>query len=250
MFERLSSTRPAACLSDLRLDAYLAEDVSPEEAGAVRAHLAHCSRCQARLEALGAVRAHYLTRPEAVSFGRDLALRTSPERGPTGAFPRSYALGAVLAVAAALLLLVWPRNQPAHQLETRLKGGERFGFYVHHAGRTRRGSDGERTTPGDLLRFTYSTERAAQFAVLSYDPAKHASVYVPFMSVAPGVNLAAPLSVELDASLGSELLYGLFCAQRPAVAELLRVLEQRAGAPPVAPGCEVFRLQIMKVASD
>lgn len=250
MFEPLSPKRPAACVSDLRLDAYLAEDVSAEEVRAVRAHVEHCLRCRERLEALAAVRAHYLARPDAVSFGQQLALRAGRERGPKRRSPRVYALGGALAVAAAFLLLAWPRTPPTRQLETRLKGGERFGFYVQHAGRTRRGSDGERTSPGDLLRFTYSTDRTAQFAVLSYDPAKHASVYVPFMSVAPGVNVAAPLSVELDASLGSELLYGLFCAQRPALAELLRVLEQRAGAPPVAAGCEVVRLQIVKVAGD
>ena len=250
MFESLNPKRPASCLSDLRLDAYLAEDVSAEEAGTIRAHLEHCQRCQARLGALTSTRAHYLAGPAAVSFRHELELRASRRRGPKLGAPYVYVLGSALAVAAAILLLVLPRTQLETGAETRLKGGQRLGFYVQHAGRTRRGSDGERAVPGDLLRFTYSTDRAVQFAVLSYDPAKHASVYVPFMSVAPGVNVGAPLSVELDASLGVELLYGMFCQQRPAVSDLLRVLEERAGAPPAAAGCEVVRLQIMKVSGD
>jgi hypothetical protein len=250
MFESLSPKRPAGCVSDLRLDAYLADDVSAEEAGTIRAHLERCQRCQARLGALTATAAHYLGGPAAVAFRKELEQRVSRGRGPKRGSPYFYALGAGLAAAAAVLLLVLPRTEPERVTETRLKGGQRLGFYVQHAGRTRRGSDGERALPGDLLRFTYSTDRAVQFGVLSYDPAKHASVYVPFMSVGPGVNVGAPLSVELDASLGVELLYGMFCEQRPAPSELLRMLEERAGAPPAAAGCEVVKLQIVKVSGD
>jgi Putative zinc-finger len=250
MFEPLTTERPQTCLSDLRLDAYLAEDVSAEEVRTARAHLDHCPRCQARLAALTEARTDYLAGRAGAALRDELKNRAARPHALKRASPRLYAIGSAFAIAAAVLLMALPRSEPERGAETRLKGGQRLGFFVQHAGRTRRGSDGERVLPGDLLRFTYAASRAVQFAVLSYDPEKHASVYVPFMSVAPGVNVAAPLSVELDASLGVELLYGLFCAQQPPLSELLRMLEERAGAPPAVTGCEVVMLKIVKVSGD
>jgi anti-sigma factor RsiW len=249
VLESLIQARPAACLSDLRLDAYLAEEVSAEEARTMQEHLAHCPRCQQRLGALTSTRTDYLAMPSASAFRSELKKRASGGLAAQRT-RRVLALGSVLAASLAVLLLSLPRTEPERGAGTRLKSEERLGFFVKHAGRTRRGSDGEQVLPGDLLRFTYATTRTVQFAVLSYDAQKHASVYVPFMSAAPGVHVAAPLSVELDASLGVELLYGMFCEQRPVLSDLLRALEERAGVPPAVPGCEVVVLRIVKVSGD
>ena len=250
MLEPLSQERPFTCVSDLRLDAYLAEESTLDEARSIRGHLAHCERCRARLAALMSARTQYLASPPGVALRSDLGTRAGGSRTAKRGPSRTLGAFAVLAAAAALLLTALPREASEHFGETRLKGGQRLGFFVKHKGRTRRGSDGERVSPGDLLRFTYTTTRAVQLAVLSYDAEQHASAYVPFIAVAPGVNLAAPLSVELDASLGVEQLYGMFCAERPVLSELLRMLEVHAGSVPAVPGCEVVTLKIEKVSGD
>lgn len=243
MFEPLSQRRPAACVSDLRLDAYLAEDLSVEDAKGVLEHLEHCQRCQAQALQFEEARAAYHADSRASALRGQLRARSS-------SWPRRVAAAAsFLAAAACIAWAILPRST-MQELDTRLKGGDRIGFFVKHAGEVRRGADGERVRPGDLLRFTYATQRDAQLAILSYDAAQHASVYVPFTRVAPGSNVALPSSVELDATLGSERLYGLFCREPQPLEALLHLLQKQAGVFSAPAECVLDVMHIVKVLKD
>ena len=48
MFPELRQAVSPDCISDLRFDAYFAEELAPGELGSLRAHVAQCARCRAR----------------------------------------------------------------------------------------------------------------------------------------------------------------------------------------------------------
>jgi hypothetical protein len=244
MFERLSAERPESCVSDLRMDAFLADELDAQQRRAVEQHRASCPRCDQRLRRLEREGSAYLASEQAVTTQRTLAARSrtrTQRRWVVGA-------GSGLAAAAALgLALLSPVDEPDAQ---RTKGGSRLGFFVDHAGRVRQGKSGERVRPGDLLRFVYASARPVYLTIVSFDAAQHASVYFPASQVQPGNNLPLPSAVELDATLGVERIYGLFCERPAAAEELARALTRQKGVLSAPAGCEVDTLQIVKEPRD
>jgi len=160
--------------------------------------------------------------------------------------------GAALALAAGFLLFLGVRpdrgSESAHG--TRTKGSERIGFIVRRGERVFDGSDGERVYPGDQLRFVAITQEPRHVAILSWDAAGVASVYYPTAATHARRLTAAesgPLdgAVELDATLGRERLFGVFCDAPFEVEPLRAALErQKTLVPPF--GCQLDELEIVK----
>jgi hypothetical protein len=104
--------------------------------------------------------------------------------------------------------------------------------------------------PGDQLRFTYSSARAAYLAVLGHD-ARAASVYFPSgesaVRVESGRDLPLDFSLELDAQLGEEQLYVVLCPSQYALSPLRAELEA-SGQLRGATGCLVERITLRKEA--
>jgi len=111
------------------------------------------------------------------------------------------------------------------------------------------GSADERVQPGDALRFVYSATEPRYLAILSFDGARHASVYYPAGPTAEHVDPAVdgPLrsSTVLDATLGRETLYGVF-GREPTPLEPLRAALEGTGKLPALEGCEVDAVSLRK----
>jgi hypothetical protein len=228
-----------ACHSALRFDRLAAGELAPAEADALRAHVAGCAPCGTLLAELEQARAERLPPLRAAgSVG-------SPARP---AWRRWIAAGGALAAAAAAAgLFVLPPPEPAG---TRTKGAApALAMFVRHGGEVRRAAPGEKVAAGDAVRFAVSLPETAYVAVLSLDPAGHASVYFPegdrAAQVQAGAEVALPLATRLDATVGEEQVFGLFC-DRPLALAPVRALVDAAAAGAAPAGCQVTRWSFVK----
>jgi hypothetical protein len=156
-------------------------------------------------------------------------------------------VGAALAAAAAVLLML-PHEDGASTL--RSKGAPQLGMVIKRGERTFRAESGARVRAGDLVRFTYSSDRPRHLAVIGLD-ARVAQLYFPTEAstgarrVPAGSDAALDFSVELDATPGEEHVYGLFCDE-PIALEPVRAALERERALPELAGCAVARLVLHK----
>jgi hypothetical protein len=232
------------CLSDLTFDRLLGDDLAEAEATAARRHVESCDRCRQRI---GALRQYRDDAQVALPGFNELTER--PRAARLRRWPA--VVGAVLAVAAALIL--WarvPKPLPGVD-ESRLKGGGRLGFYVRRGDVITQGAAGEVLHPGDAIEFAYRAPTPGFVAILSVDGAGHASVYYPTEGrAAPleGGEQVLPQSTIVDEVLGKEVIYGLFCRTSIELEPIRAELQKTHGAPRVPAGCRVETLQIEKRA--
>ena len=218
-----------ACFSALHLDRFLLDELDPAAAAEVRAHLPGCHRCSEAVEVL---------RPrEALP-----PLLVAPLR-PRRRWVRVAAAAAGLAAAASVLLLVRPGPTE------RSKGnGFALGMYVQHGGEVRRAGPGEPVAPGDAVRFAVTAPEGGYLAVLSLDPAGHASIYYPPASraapVAAGSDQPLPLGTRLDQTRGEERIVGLLCSSAVELEPVRAALAR--GESLVPQGCQVTRWSFVK----
>ncbi|HEX7480709.1 MAG TPA: zf-HC2 domain-containing protein [Polyangiales bacterium] len=243
---------PDACISGLAFDEWAAGELEAEIRAQLEAHLARCPRCLARNAELEAERASFLS--QAPSFEAHARLRAQ-QRGSSHARPKAstartmgWSLGATALLAACAVALMMLRPQP-ELLTTRNKGGPQLGFFVKRAQRVTRGASGDTLQPGDLLRFAYSSGQGAYLAILGRDE-RAASLYYPTASAeAAHVNAAQDralnFSVQLDATLGGERIFGVFCPRAFETAPLTAALGT-TGSLPVLPDCHVDVIVLRK----
>jgi hypothetical protein len=203
-------------LTDLQLERYLAEALSPAERAAVESVLAQSTSDSDALQQLRAsTAALFVTAPPAAFVEKVMPTRRSAWRVWFGAFS---------AVAAAVaLLLVVVRGQRDDDY-TGVKGG--IGWHVTVTGqmgsRTLVGS--AQVMPGETLSFQVATEKQAFVAVISHAPDGW-WVYAPAsgnqaVRVERGVT-TIPDGAQLDETEGDETLY-LVSSEQPFDPEKLR----------------------------
>jgi hypothetical protein len=130
----------------------------------------------------------------------------------------------------------------------RSEGSPSIGFSIQRGDKILRGASGDVVLPGDRIRFTYSSERVAQFALLR---ASHDRAVVDFPRATTTVPLPAArdaaleLEVELDKRAGAEHVFGLFC-EAPLELEPVRAALQKDGDLPDVPGCSVDTVTLQK----
>jgi hypothetical protein len=247
-----SPTRSAECLSDLVLDEWLAGEIAPEAAARLERHVASCEHCRelraARLRENAAFLAQapsFATHARLVKAGPQPA---PPENDAPRRKTRVFAIAsAVLAAAAGVLLML---RSPAGPLPgERSKGRAHIGYFVKRGAVVTRGNASEPARPGDLLRFTYSNDRASHFALIDID-AQGTSVFFPSgetsAALAAGNDVALDFSIELDGTLGEERVIGVFCEQPFAVEAVRAALERERDA--TLEGCRLDALTLHKVA--
>jgi hypothetical protein len=194
-------------VSELALDRLLAGELTLPAAHSLRAHAASCTVCGAAL---------------------DDALATRRAVLPPLRLPRHRVMPALAALAAAVAVVVaWPREP---EQEIRTKGGAIVGFFVAHGDQVRRGAPREAVMPGDRIELFTTTSEPMWFAAVSSD----GSVYVEPTRVEPGRERVLKAAIELDGSLGNEVVTGVFCPER---------FDPRV--PP--PGCATDRFTLVKV---
>jgi len=226
-------------VSDLRWDRYLAGELSADETAASLAHAEGCERCGARMRELSAGRDAFTERPIPMTFAR---AKRGSRRGWIGG-------AATLVAAAAVLVLVVRSGEPPS--EERAKGtgpvliltGGRDGAMVPLA-------SGDAVHPGDSLQAGYSSTRDGFGAVLSHDGAGQVTSYVPstgatLAALPAGTDRTFPESTILDAVVGSETLYLVWCETREPLAPLLA--QVRVGGDLTVPiGCHTRMVVVEK----
>jgi hypothetical protein len=126
--------------------------------------------------------------------------------------------------------------------------GSSIGFSIQRGDKVLRGASGTIMLPGDRIRFTYSSQRDAQFALLR---ASHDRAVVDFPRATTTVRLSAAhdaaldLEVELDHRAGAEQVFGLFC-DAPLELEPVRAALQKEAELPDLPGCRVDAVTLQK----
>ena len=243
---RALQSRTADCLSDLVLDRLLARECSVEEETSAKAHIDGCQVCRGRLAEFSKDCEVFAAREPPLPV-----LSAMRPRRPAQSTRSAWAIAsAVVSMAAGVVLFVRSRSSEGTDSSTRLKGSSHIGFYVKHGDNVSRGVPGQRVEPGDALRFVYSSPEPRYLAVLSVDAAGRASIYVPDAATATRVDRAVdvplPSSTVLDATLGVEHLYGIFCLQPIELEPVRRALEATPERPPVADGCEIDTVDIRK----
>ena len=239
--------RNEACASRLALDRYLAGELEAARAAQLESHAEQCTRCRLLLDE---------QRRAAAAFSPQLPAAVAErvrDRARGRALPRpARQPWAAAAAGMAVLWLAIVSRQPAAEVGEREKGGMRVTFYVLHDGKVRPGIDGERLHPGDAIEFAYTSERDAYLAIVSIDGERKASAYYDSSghaaAIRPAHRALLDRSTVLDAALGRELVYALFCARPIAVDPLLRALEADPERPLAVADCAIERLELFKVA--
>lgn len=252
----------SGCASDLRIDEALAGELPGAARAQLDDHLERCAHCRARYDGIAAEREAFLTAAptfEALAERRAAAPRRA--RGPwVGGVGGVVGAAAGLAVAAVVFLSIRapapPHGDALRGSEagnpvasaTRSKGGPRLGLFIKRGARVTPGQSGARVRPGDRVRFTYSSSRPRYFGLLNLD-ARRASVYYPSggeaARVAAGSAIPLDFSVELDDTLGSERVFGVFCDAPFALEPLRRALDDKGGLQAPA-GCAVDVVELRK----
>ena len=244
-------TRDDACLSNYAIDQWLASQLSEDESRAADEHVASCSRCSLRCDELNRLRTAFYAR--APSWDAFEKRRSAPAAVPKSA-RRVWALpllaAAGLLVIGAGLGVRFGRSELQLQSSAteRSKGGPSIGFFVKRGERIRRGITGEQVIPGELLRFTYSTDRPLYFALLHADSAG-ATIQFPTQPNAAridaGRDIPLDFSIRLDSRLGTERLYGVFC-EDPIALDPVRARLEREGSLSELPRCRVDPVELHK----
>ena len=242
-------SRPTGCLSDLRVDRWLAGDLGAADEESARAHAAGCAACAARVARFR--EAHAASASEAAAGLAAILEAATPPARPRWRLWVPFAAGLTAAVAA-LALLVRPADT-GDALGTRTKGPRaHLGFFVKHGDAVRRGGWDEKVSPGDLVRFTASLPAPRHVAIFSLDAAHRATIFYPAdgrqAPLPAGADVELPRATELDGTLGVESIFALFCEQ-PIDLEAVRRNLQAGGEASWPRRCDLDSLEWIKVAA-
>jgi hypothetical protein len=235
---------PADCVSDLELDEWASGELDPMARDRTAQHVMGCSHCRARHQEFERERAEfYAAAPTFDSHAR----RFVPQRvSARRRHAPLLAVTGIVAIAAAVAIAMLPSLR-----ETRLKGGPSLGYFVKRAGHVWAGDSSTVLMPGDLLRFTYTTERDSYLAVLDQD-ARSTQVYFPNGAraafVPRGVAVALDFSVQLDSTPGEERVYALFCETSVEIAPVRASLVDSGRFEP-PDGCKLDTLTLRKAGA-
>jgi hypothetical protein len=244
------ATRPECCPSDLRFDQYTAGELDASTRRPFEEHTRRCPRCLERMRALDAQREAFLG--EASNMPA-LASLVGPGHAtvprPRRIVHRGAGIAGVLALAASFLIVLKLQPEPHPPDGVRTKGAARLAFFVKRGALVSRGRSGNPLQPGDVVRFIYSSERAAYLALINLD-ARGVTTYFPSGSgtarqVGAGTDVALDFGVELDRNPGEERVFGVFCPAPFALAPLTAALEADKALPEL-PGCDVDELVLNK----
>ena len=250
---------PEGCISDLAFDEWRAGELDRDSIECYEAHLLTCERCQRRHDTIEAETEAFLEKHPRLELpaGRPVG-KVTPLRPKRGQWLAWASGGVALAAAATFALVLRPPADDAGDLASgqpglvRMKGSSYIRFFVKHGDQVRRGGDEQVVHAGDQLRFTLTSDRPQQVAILSLDAARVASIYYPrgAESVAVGAvrDQVVGSSVLLDKTLGKEQIWGVFC-EAPFDVEALRVALSEQGKLPPLPECSVDELTIFKEAA-
>lgn len=213
-------------------DAWFAGELPDELAPSMEKHVVTCNRCRGRRAALAVDRSAFLAlRPTYIASPSQVARKHR----------RTFVIGSIAGGIALVALVVLAREPEVQTLPPAAAESE-LGFAIERADATQPGMRGQEVHPGDRIRFEYSLQAPAYFAIYGLDARGSVRTYYPLseLSAPAGAGARVPLATTLEVArvFGTEQLYALFCSTEFAVAEPQRTLElQRSLAP--SPGCDL-----------
>lgn len=262
-------------VSDLDLDRRAAGTDTAARRTEVEAHLMACARCAERWREVEAAQAAFRERPLPDFLSASAPGVTSLAEARAGAKRPSRWVGpaiGALALAAVVLLVVRPFGTApvggtagmggpgGDEGGVRTKGqvGTLLMSVVTPGPGGARGPahalapTGETVHPGDILQWRVTLRAARHVAILSRDAASKVSVYFPSRGAMPRLDAGEAQSlgteVELDATLGAETIWALFC-EAPEDLLLIHANIARDGERATFPvGCSVEVAKLMKRA--
>jgi hypothetical protein len=233
-----------ACLSDLVLDQWLADELDAEGRETAAAHLASCTTCRARIDTIEAETAAFLSQAPTLSDHAGLLAEANEAQRMLQRNRRMMLASSVLAVAAMVSLAVVTQRADEG---TRLKGNAHVDFFVKRGEQVTQGVSGEVVHPGELVRFTTSSAQVTHLALINID-GKGATVYYPQQGrtsavIAAGKQQALDFSVELDDQVGTERVFAVFCPEPFEIADVIAGLNGPQPTPPSNCHLDVITLQ-------
>lgn len=249
------STTARGHLSSETIDLLLLSALEASEANAAKAHLDDCAHCRGRWQELNEDKQRF----EQYVFPRTLPkVEARVAEARTGFLERfkvklllpAFGLAAALGVVA----LTGPGTQTEDDLYVGLKGQPTLEVYAARgASEAFAVTPGLKLQPSDRIRFVVNPAGAKHLLVASRDGAGVFSVYHPFgaqvsQPIASGqTKVELPGSVELDATLGAEVVVAAF-SEEPLRAEVVRQALESGGKQPKLPGVRFVTLEFVKVA--
>ncbi len=231
MTHGMERSRSEGCLSDLKLDRWVAGELSETAVAEAQTHVDGCAACAERKRIFSEAQQ---------DFAETAPALVAPKAKRTPWLWAGPVTGLAVAAAAALWF------QPTETV--RSKGGFDLGFYVQSGDSVRQGETGEKLLPGDQVRFEYTSETPVHLTILSTDGAGVISTYYPVSDsteLAAGVQVSLPGAIQLDATLGVETVVGIACAE-PVSIEVLKE-QVRSGDRLFPEGCASTEIQWTKV---
>jgi hypothetical protein len=224
------------CVSNLTLDRALCGELPADEARALASHLQGCRHCAAASAALRAELEHFLAQQPLASLAADALARAGAVHAPWWRRWLVPALG--LAVGAAGLMIVVNKGDAG-----RSKGGAfTLSPYVLHAEGSGAGTlhAGEPLHPGDRLQFHYNGTQGGYLVVIAVDAAGRVSAYYPpgsfAAAVEPGHEVPLNSAVELDATMGREVIVAVRCDTAVRVTDVMHAAADAAARARAAGG--------------
>ena len=253
MLGDLFKEQPESCISDFAFDRWRAGELGADTIEILERHWEKCETCQLRRAELDKQDKSFLAKfPVLDQRGEGRPMLDDARRASIWSARNLGAAAAALAVAAGVALaLRLPKVGSESNEFTRIKGGSRLGFHVKRGENVLLGVEGQEVHPGDQLRFFVSSIKPGHLAILSRDGAGSVSEYYPGTGRSRSVdavrNQSLDSSVELDATLGQEDLWAVFCDAPFATEALRRELESKKGLTAPA-NCSLDRVVIVKKA--
>ncbi|MBM4354306.1 MAG: hypothetical protein FJ109_11005 [Deltaproteobacteria bacterium] len=253
---------PCREVSDLTIERYIHNVLEPARKAEVEAHMADCRDCTAKLQQAQALGEKFVAEvlPRTLPAPLRTAPETVRPQAPPSwlSWPRlamGLGMAAACAVAAVAVVSLAERGTPGtrprtHGAEgantaTELRSDPGEGTQLRGQGVNEKGSDGWRVygkrgsdvflvqpdqelRAGDTLRFVPDVSGAAHLMVVSLEAGGRFNVYYPFggtrsAQLSTPVGEALPGSIELDSSVGSEMLY-LLVSGRPFDVQAARAM--------------------------
>jgi hypothetical protein len=219
-----------SCLSDLSLDRLALSEMDELERATATAHLTTCAGCSGALARLADEREHFAREAAFAQLAAGAIARASEPARPVAmaAILRRLVPFGLLAGTAGLALLLGGGE--------RTKGGFSLSPYVQHPERGTAGALhlGEPLHPGDRLQFRYNGGQPGYLAVVAVDSTGKVSVYYPpgaaAARVEAGRDVALASAVELDATLGPEVIVAVRCESALPVADVVKATRDAAEA--------------------
>jgi hypothetical protein len=230
------------CLSDRALDGVLAGEIRDAPLASARTHLAGCSACASAFQALTDDRQRFLADANPAALAADALARAAAM--PVHSWWRRLAPAfTVTAAAAVTIILAVPqlhdnidRSEQLRSDDLRAKGAVEappalgLAMYVKHTEQADSPQVephwGELLHPGDQIRLTVDNDRAGKVTVLAVDAAGQISVYQPAIHVAVGRAQRLPQAIELDETLGDEVIVAVRCPDSIATQAVVAAAER------------------------